>query len=331
MNGRIYDPLLGRMLSADLFVQFMGNVQSYNRYSYNRNNPLSLIDPTGYASGTGQKTPEELAREQAEQGAREALIEARGISGYLSMGETGQELIKAAADFASHIAADLVGGGKASSMTPLDGAKAISVAGDKIQQASPVIAHDASLKSFKNSSGLGDCVPVAWREIIRCLTNEDPGDLRDSFSVALGAVDENGKPNHSWIGPNSGISPSPLQYSQVGKKFGVAAESKYFFDRAELKDLIGDDPVLISITYYKPMSSGKSFKPEKSHALTVRALDSDKCLLTNATFDRGDDIIMDKARLDGFFDVGNGWRALVNMRYEEDGSKVGVIIRGVKK
>jgi RHS repeat-associated protein len=48
MNGRIYDPLLGRFLSADLVVQAPGDLQSYNRYSYVRNNPLSLTDPSGF-------------------------------------------------------------------------------------------------------------------------------------------------------------------------------------------------------------------------------------------------------------------------------------------
>lgn len=48
MNGRIYDGLLGRFLSADVMVQFPDSLQSYNRYSYVRNNPLSLVDPTGW-------------------------------------------------------------------------------------------------------------------------------------------------------------------------------------------------------------------------------------------------------------------------------------------
>jgi RHS repeat-associated protein len=48
MNGRIYDPLLGRFLSADIVIQAPGNVQSYNRYSYVMNNPLSFVDPSGY-------------------------------------------------------------------------------------------------------------------------------------------------------------------------------------------------------------------------------------------------------------------------------------------
>ena len=48
MNGRIYDPLLGRFLSADLVVQAPFSLQSYNRYSYVMNNPLTLTDPTGF-------------------------------------------------------------------------------------------------------------------------------------------------------------------------------------------------------------------------------------------------------------------------------------------
>jgi hypothetical protein len=48
MNGRIYDPLLGRMLSSDVLVQDPGSLQSFNRYSYVANNPLSLTDPSGF-------------------------------------------------------------------------------------------------------------------------------------------------------------------------------------------------------------------------------------------------------------------------------------------
>ena len=48
MNGRVYDPDLGRFLSADPTVQFPGYSQSYNRYSYVLNNPLSYTDPSGF-------------------------------------------------------------------------------------------------------------------------------------------------------------------------------------------------------------------------------------------------------------------------------------------
>lgn len=47
MNGRLYDPLVGRFLSADPYVQDGGLTQSYNRYSYCLNNPLRYTDPTG--------------------------------------------------------------------------------------------------------------------------------------------------------------------------------------------------------------------------------------------------------------------------------------------
>ncbi|MEZ5897868.1 MAG: RHS repeat-associated core domain-containing protein [Hyphomicrobiaceae bacterium] len=51
MNGRVYDPAIGRFLSADPYVQFPLNTQSYNRYSYVLNNPLSFTDPSGYFLG----------------------------------------------------------------------------------------------------------------------------------------------------------------------------------------------------------------------------------------------------------------------------------------
>ena len=47
MNGRMYDPLVGRFLSVDNFVQDPTNSQSYNRYSYGLNNPLKNSDPSG--------------------------------------------------------------------------------------------------------------------------------------------------------------------------------------------------------------------------------------------------------------------------------------------
>ena len=48
MNGRCYDPLLGRVLSPDPELQDPSNIQNYNRYSYCLNNPLKYTDPSGY-------------------------------------------------------------------------------------------------------------------------------------------------------------------------------------------------------------------------------------------------------------------------------------------
>jgi RHS repeat-associated protein len=52
MNGRIYDPLLGRFLQADPIIDEPFNLQSYNRYAYVSNNPLAFTDPTGYSKWT---------------------------------------------------------------------------------------------------------------------------------------------------------------------------------------------------------------------------------------------------------------------------------------
>ena len=47
MNGRVYDPNLGRFLSPDNYVQMPDNSQNFNRYSYCLNNPLKYNDPSG--------------------------------------------------------------------------------------------------------------------------------------------------------------------------------------------------------------------------------------------------------------------------------------------
>jgi len=49
MNGRVYDPRIGRFLSADPIVQSMSLSQALNPYSYVMNMPLTLTDPSGYS------------------------------------------------------------------------------------------------------------------------------------------------------------------------------------------------------------------------------------------------------------------------------------------
>ncbi len=49
MNGRCYDPVVGRFLSPDIVVQNPNNTQCYNRYSYAVNNPLKYTDPSGWS------------------------------------------------------------------------------------------------------------------------------------------------------------------------------------------------------------------------------------------------------------------------------------------
>jgi RHS repeat-associated protein len=48
LNGRVYDPLTARFISADPEIQDPTHSQCYNRFSYVINNPTNLTDPTGF-------------------------------------------------------------------------------------------------------------------------------------------------------------------------------------------------------------------------------------------------------------------------------------------
>ena len=47
MNARLYDPVIGRFLSPDPYVQDPESTQDFNRYTYCLNNPLVYIDENG--------------------------------------------------------------------------------------------------------------------------------------------------------------------------------------------------------------------------------------------------------------------------------------------
>jgi RHS repeat-associated protein len=49
LNGRVYDPLLARMTSADPTVSDPMNPPGWNRYSYVGNDPLAFTDPSGFS------------------------------------------------------------------------------------------------------------------------------------------------------------------------------------------------------------------------------------------------------------------------------------------
>jgi len=48
MNGRVFDPQIGRFLSSDPKIQHPYKTQGYNRYSYVLNNPFKYTDPSGF-------------------------------------------------------------------------------------------------------------------------------------------------------------------------------------------------------------------------------------------------------------------------------------------
>lgn len=50
MNGRVHDAVTGRFLSPDPLTTDAASTQGWNRYSYALNNPMTLVDPSGFSN-----------------------------------------------------------------------------------------------------------------------------------------------------------------------------------------------------------------------------------------------------------------------------------------
>ncbi len=84
MGGRIYSPGTMRFTSPDPFVQDPSDMQSYNRYSYVMNNPLTHTDPSGY---WGHRQQEYLRTAAA---IAITVVTSGAASGFVAAGETAE-------------------------------------------------------------------------------------------------------------------------------------------------------------------------------------------------------------------------------------------------
>jgi RHS repeat-associated protein len=62
MNGRVFDPAIGRFMSADPFIDGVLDTQGWNRFSYVKNNPLTSTDPSGFKTTKEQQRDGDTCR-----------------------------------------------------------------------------------------------------------------------------------------------------------------------------------------------------------------------------------------------------------------------------
>ncbi|MBO7588752.1 MAG: RHS repeat-associated core domain-containing protein [Bacteroidaceae bacterium] len=122
MNGRVYDPLIGRFLSPDMYVQLPGFSQSFNRYSYCLNNPLKYTDPDGewfwipavvigaYVGGSSVNGTFNPAKWDYDTWQTYAGIAVGGLAGYAGAAIGASVVASALASGASSISAGVAGG-----------------------------------------------------------------------------------------------------------------------------------------------------------------------------------------------------------------------------
>jgi RHS repeat-associated protein len=163
MNGRTYDPMLGRFLSPDNLLQAPGYSQNYNRYSYAFNNPLVFTDPSGYAVAGCRKidgkyyAPGKLTNQET-YGAVISSFLSMGLSGFTTPLSTGL-LENAAYKGLSGLTTSFIGTATSTWMTGgsftagLDAASQSGLNGFISSFASGVINEITNLSFHKNQFG----------------------------------------------------------------------------------------------------------------------------------------------------------------------------------
>ncbi len=96
MNGRIYDPRVGRFLSPDPYVPSPLSTQSYNRYSYALNNPMKFTDPSGFFLKKVFKGIKRAVRKVARFVRRNARVIAAVAAGYYAGVWVSNAIVKSA-------------------------------------------------------------------------------------------------------------------------------------------------------------------------------------------------------------------------------------------
>jgi hypothetical protein len=133
MNGRLYDPVIGRFLSPDPLPGSLPLSQSWNPYSYVMNQPSRLIDPTGLAATNA------LCRDGscAQQGSASS---SGGLWGWASFGQEGSCAGNCGSGSAGQGGnAGGSGGAAGTSAPPSSGAGS----GDNSQLPTVTVSHDA--------------------------------------------------------------------------------------------------------------------------------------------------------------------------------------------
>jgi RHS repeat-associated protein len=83
MKGRMYDPTSRRFLTPDPFIFDLFNPQGLNRYAYVTNNPLNLIDPSGFEGEDEGEDNDSLIDAAAASAARSGDISEEDFSNYV--------------------------------------------------------------------------------------------------------------------------------------------------------------------------------------------------------------------------------------------------------
>jgi RHS repeat-associated protein len=268
MNGRVYDPVIGRFLSPDPIVSQLKNSQSLNPYSYVQNRPLTLTDPTGLVPTSNKPRDDGVPMNP-----RFAFVIARKPGLYASLfGGRMQDATAPSLAGGSQTAADA---GMTVGDTYAWGVAQATTAAEESQASG---SNGSQTDPSAGGESTGDDEELSEQSVTAQRLDDNGNPVPNSVPTVTVTGSKYGSQapsNQNSLGGLPNTSPIPIEYS--AQSFVTNAQQYGRNVIAALKRVDPNNPI--------PADFGGTVKPSETVDLVMISVDADGNIVDQAEFD----------------------------------------------